>query len=166
MSSDFSGVESTVSGGILRITFDRPARMNAVTAETLDAVTDTFDKHASNPAVGAIVLTGAGRAFCTGADLSPDPEDANPFSAVIIDAANRAVATILDFSRPVIAAVNGPAAGVGVSLALACDLDDRRRVELFPARVHQGGTDAGRWCHRTRRRIDRPCACTEDVPIG
>jgi len=121
MSSDIPGVDTTVDDGVLRVTLDRPARMNAVTTETLDAVSDAFDKHAGDAEVRAAVLTGAGRAFCTGADLGGETTSGPP-SAATIDAANRTAATIRAFPRPVIGAVNGPAAGVGVSLALACDL--------------------------------------------
>ena len=121
MSSDIPGVDTTVDDGVLRVTLDRPARMNAVTTETLDAVADAFDKYAGDAEVRAAVLTGAGRAFCTGADLGGENVSGPPSSATI-DAANRTAATIRAFPRPVIGAVNGPAAGVGVSLALACDL--------------------------------------------
>ncbi|MGW0025615.1 enoyl-CoA hydratase [Rhodococcus sp. NPDC003383] len=121
MSTDIPGVDSLVDDGVLRVTINRPARMNAVTAETVEAVADAFEKHADDASVRVAVLTGAGRAFCTGADLS-GRDLTGPPSPAIIDAANRAVAAIRAFPRPVIGAVNGPAAGVGVSLALACDL--------------------------------------------
>ncbi|MCK8671109.1 enoyl-CoA hydratase [Rhodococcus sp. HM1] len=121
MSTDIPGVDSLVDDGVLRVTINRPARMNAVTTETVEAVADAFEKHADDASVRVAVLTGAGRAFCTGADLS-GRDLTGPPSPAIIDAANRAVAAIRAFPRPVIGAVNGPAAGVGVSLALACDL--------------------------------------------
>ncbi|MBC2641302.1 MULTISPECIES: enoyl-CoA hydratase [unclassified Rhodococcus (in: high G+C Gram-positive bacteria)] len=121
MSSDIPGVDTTVDDGVLRVTLNRPARMNAVTTETLDAVADSFDKYAGDAAVRVAILTGTGRAFCTGADLGGENISGPPDSATI-DAANRTAAAIRAFPRPVIGAVNGPAAGVGVSLALACDL--------------------------------------------
>ncbi|WP_231609938.1 enoyl-CoA hydratase-related protein, partial [Rhodococcus sp. CX] len=121
MSTDIPGVDSLVDDGVLRVTINRPARMNAVTTETVEAVADAFEKHADDASVRVAVLTGADRAFCTGADLS-GRDLTGPPSPAIIDAANRAVAAIRAFPRPVIGAVNGPAAGVGVSLALACDL--------------------------------------------
>lgn len=108
--------------GILRVTIDRQSRMNAVTTDTLDAIADAFETHAEDASVRAAVLTGAGRAFCTGADLSTVSGPSAPPSVGTIDAANRTAAAIRAFPRPVIGAVNGPAAGVGVSLALACDL--------------------------------------------
>ncbi|MFC9557165.1 enoyl-CoA hydratase [Rhodococcus sp. NPDC056960] len=121
MSSDLPGVDTTVDDGVLRVTLNRPTRMNAVTTETLDAVADSFDKYAGDAAVRVAILTGTGRAFCTGADLGGENISGPPDSATI-DAANRTAAAIRAFPRPVIGAVNGPAAGVGVSLALACDL--------------------------------------------
>ena len=121
MSSDIPGVHTTVDNGVLRVTIDRPSRMNAVTTESLDAIADAFGKHAGDAEARVAILTGAGRAFCTGADLGGLDTSAPPSSATI-DAANRAAAAIRAFPRPVIGAVNGPAAGVGVSLALACDL--------------------------------------------
>lgn len=121
MTSTDPAVHAAVRDGALHITLDRPATMNAVTASMLGAVADTLETHADSAAVRAAVLSGGGRAFCTGAELDtaaltdpPRPET--------IDAANRAVAAIRAFPHPVVGAVDGPAAGVGVSLALACDL--------------------------------------------
>ncbi|GAB2631130.1 enoyl-CoA hydratase [Prescottella soli] len=115
------GVVSIVEDGVLRVTIDRPTSMNAVRVETLDAVADAFEDHSVDPEVRVAVLSGAGRAFCTGADLAGLDLYAAP-SAATIDAANRVADKIRSFPRPVIGAVRGPAAGVGVSLALACDL--------------------------------------------
>lgn len=105
--------------GVLRVTINRPQRLNAVTVGTLIALREAFAAHAARPDVRGAVLTGAGRAFCTGADLSGD--GTTPGAATLA-AANAAVAAIRDFPVPVIAALGGPAAGVGVSLALAADL--------------------------------------------
>ncbi|WP_024796968.1 enoyl-CoA hydratase [Tomitella biformata] len=120
--ADTAGVDTVVDAGILRVTINRPARMNSVTTASLNAIAEAFEAHAGAPGARAAVLTGAGRAFCTGADLSTVDDLSGPPSSATIDAANRAVAAIRSFPRPVICAVNGPAAGVGVSLALAGDL--------------------------------------------
>ncbi|SDC52635.1 enoyl-CoA hydratase [Rhodococcus tukisamuensis] len=122
MSTDTNDVLVGLADGVLRITVNRPARMNSVTTETLDAAADALDKHAGDRAVRAVVLTGAGRAFCTGADLSTVGDLSGPPDPSTVDAANRLVAALRAFPRPVVAAVNGPAAGVGVSLALGADL--------------------------------------------
>jgi enoyl-CoA hydratase len=117
------GVDVTVEAGVLRVTLNRPARMNALTYASLEAIAEAFESHADDPAVRAAVLTGTGRAFCTGADLSAtEKSEDRPADTRTIDAANRAVAAIRAFPRVVVGVVNGPAAGVGVSLALICDL--------------------------------------------
>ncbi len=121
MTTDLPGVETTLVDGVLTVRIDRAERMNAVTVETLDRMADTFEKYASDPSARVAVLTGTGRAFCTGADLTTVGELSGPPSPDMIDAANRTVAAIRAFPRPVIGAVNGPAAGAGASLALACD---------------------------------------------
>ncbi|MGW0040930.1 enoyl-CoA hydratase [Rhodococcus sp. NPDC003348] len=122
MSTDTPDVLVDLTDGVLRITINRPSRMNAVATETLAAAADALEKHAGDRAVRVVVLTGAGRAFCTGADLSTIDDLTGPPDSATIDAANRLVAALRAFPRPVVAAVNGPAAGVGVSLALGADL--------------------------------------------
>lgn len=121
MTDDLPGVDTTLDNGVLRVTINRPARMNAVKTETLDAIADAFEKYAGDSTVRVAVLSGTGRAFCSGADIAGRDLTAPP-TADTIDAANRTTAAIRAFPRPVIGAVNGAAAGVGVSLALACDL--------------------------------------------
>lgn len=114
-------VYASRNGGVLRIVVNRPARMNALTTETLERLATIFVEHAQSSDVRVAVLEGEGKAFCTGADLA-DVTLSGPPSADTIDAANALVQTIREFPFPVVAAVRGPAAGVGVSLALACDL--------------------------------------------
>lgn len=114
-------VQTSFANGILRVIINRPHRLNAVTTETLQCLTETFAEYAADPDVRVAVLAGAGRAFCTGADLA-GLEAGDPPSPATIDAANDLAAAIRTFPTPVISAVHGPAAGVGVSLALACDL--------------------------------------------
>ena len=102
MPADLPGVVTTLDAGLLRVTtLDPPARMNAVRIETLDAVTDAFEWCAGDSAVRAAVLTGAGGAFCTGADQSTTTTNDRPTAATIdaatIDAANRTVAVIRAF---------------------------------------------------------------------
>ncbi|UYP19158.1 enoyl-CoA hydratase [Rhodococcus sp. Z13] len=130
MTNDLPGVDSVVDDGVLRVTLNRPSKMNAVKTETLEAVSEAFEKHANDPAVRVAVLTGAGRAFCSGADIAGRDLTAPP-TAETIDAANRVAAAIRAFPRPVVGAVNGAAAGVGVSLALACDLTVAKESGYF-----------------------------------
>ena len=101
------------TGAILRLTLNRPDKFNALTADLIHAVADQIDQTSAR----VVVLTGNGKAFCSGADVSGDKP-----SMDTLHAANRLTLTILDSPKPVVAAVNGIAAGVGVSFALACDL--------------------------------------------
>lgn len=160
MSDDIPGVDTLVDDGVLRVTINRPARMNAVTTETLEAIAEAFEKHAGDASVRVAVLTGSGRAFCTGADLSTVDSVDGP-SPATIDAANRTVAAIRTFPRPVIGAVNGPAAG-SASAGAVLRSDGRGRIDLLPARVHQDRADAGRRRVRAGRRVDRTGPCAED----
>ena len=114
-------------GAVTTIVLDRPDAMNAVNAELatelLKAVQDTAD----DDAVRAVVLTGAGRAFCSGADLKGGGitlgDDGLPDLGKGLRAgAHPIIETIRTMPKPVVAAVNGPAVGIGLSFAIACDL--------------------------------------------
>lgn len=116
-----TGFRSEITDGVLRLTFDRPKRMNAIDLPTMTAFAAAVHDGGADPAVRTIVITGSGRAFCTGADLAAaavNPADPK----VVMDAATSLIRAITSAPVPVIAAVNGPAAGVGVSIALAADL--------------------------------------------
>lgn len=115
------GLRSELADGILRLTINRPRRMNALDLVTMDALGEAVIAAGADERVRTIVLTGEGTAFCTGADLAAagaNPADPN----VVMDTANSLIRAIVDSPVPVIAAVNGPAAGVGVSIAVAADL--------------------------------------------
>lgn len=115
------GLRSELADGILRLTFSRPKRMNAIDLPTMRALSDAITAAGTDTRVRTIVITGEGRAFCTGADLvagAANPQD----PTVVMDATSVLMRAITEVSVPVIAAVNGPAAGVGVSIALVADL--------------------------------------------
>jgi enoyl-CoA hydratase/carnithine racemase len=105
-------------GGVLRITFDRPERLNSVTAEILHAAAEAVE-NADGTGARVIVVSGSGRAFSSGADVGPD---GSPPGLDTLDAANRLVRAIVTSPVVVLAAVNGIAAGVGCSIAVAADL--------------------------------------------
>lgn len=112
--------------GVATITINRPERMNAVDHATLVALAETVTEVGQDAATRVVVLAGEGGAFTTGADLRAARESAASGDTVApevtMDAATDLVYAVLRAPVPVIAAVTGPAAGVGVSLALAADM--------------------------------------------
>ena len=115
---------STDEVGVATISINRPDRMNALDSPTVTALIDLINQHSADPATRVILLAGEGGAFTTGADLQAMKEagvDA-PSPDETMDNAAALVRAVLTAPVPVIAAVNGPAAGVGVSLALASDM--------------------------------------------
>ena len=117
-----TGLDVTLSGGVLSVTIDRPDSLNSVTKPVLAGIADAMKQAASDPRVKVVRLGGAGRGFCSGAGMSADDVAGGGPGSEIIAEANRAIRAITALPRPVVAVVQGPAAGVGVSLALACDL--------------------------------------------
>jgi enoyl-CoA hydratase len=107
-------------GPVLRITLNRPHVLNAVTEGVLNDLADLVTETGEDPDVRVVVLAGAGRAFSAGADLTVTSKISSP--AATIHAANRVTRALLGIPQPVVAAVHGPAAGVGCSIALAADL--------------------------------------------
>jgi 2-(1,2-epoxy-1,2-dihydrophenyl)acetyl-CoA isomerase len=115
------------SGGIGRITLNRPETLNAWTAEFGAELNEAVNRDAADPSVRAVLITGAGRGFSSGADLKagfePHPEDGMPnVSQTLHEIYHPIIVGIRELEKPVVAAVNGPAVGIGLSLALACDL--------------------------------------------
>jgi 2-(1,2-epoxy-1,2-dihydrophenyl)acetyl-CoA isomerase len=109
--------------GIATVTLDRPDALNALTIPVKQALIAAFASLAADRAVRAIILTGAGRAFCAGQDLRERLEpDAPSLDVELRDRYNPLVRAIRAAPQPVIAAVNGVAAGAGASIAFACDL--------------------------------------------
>lgn len=118
-STSSAKLTATRDGRVLRVTLTNPERLNAIDYATMTALGDVFSGAADDPEVRVIVVTGEGKAFCTGADLSAvggiGPEE-------VMDCASRMVTSVAQTPVPVIARINGPVAGVGVGLALAADL--------------------------------------------
>ncbi|WP_145876225.1 enoyl-CoA hydratase/isomerase family protein [Streptomyces sp. BK340] len=135
---------------VAHITLDRPEALNALTPAMRDRLIGLLEEASADPGVRAVVLTGTGRGFCAGADLRGGSGGAGPripgdVSRVLRLGAQRLVSAVLDCEKPVIAAVNGTAAGLGAHLALACDLvlaaESARFIEVFVRRglVPDGG---------------------------
>lgn len=129
--------------GVLTLTLNRPAAMNALSRELRGALVDAFRRLAADDAVGVVVLTGAGRAFCAGLDLKElGGEGGAPVAVGDAVASGDLIETIAACDRPVIGAINGVAVTGGFELALACDVliastearfaDTHARVGIMP----------------------------------
>lgn len=114
-------VLSEAAEGVATITLNRPDRLNAWTPELGARFFEALDRAAGDPDVRAIVVTGAGRGFCAGADIQY-LEDVGGGDAVVGGDPSHHPAHILEVPKPVVAAVNGACAGLGLVLALACDV--------------------------------------------
>jgi 2-(1,2-epoxy-1,2-dihydrophenyl)acetyl-CoA isomerase len=114
-------VETSRDGAVLTITLNRPDVLNAFTAEMHRQLVGAF-KEARQPEVRAVVVTGAGRGFCVGQDLNEFGEAARDITGRLRRHYHPTVLAVRELEKPVLAAVNGPAAGAGLSFACACDL--------------------------------------------
>ena len=114
-----------VEGGIARITLNRPDRLNAIDESLIEGMHTALDRCAADERLRAVVLTGAGRGFCAGADLKVAVDLAHRTSADLYRGQQRLAdlsVRLHELAVPVVAAVNGPAVGGGFALAAACDL--------------------------------------------
>jgi len=114
-------VETQSDGGVMTITLNRPEVLNAFDSAMHEAFRTALEE-AQEPEVRAVVLTGAGRGFCVGQDLNEFKEAAGDIGERLRSTYNPNVLALRGLEKPVIAAVNGAAAGAGLSLACACDL--------------------------------------------
>jgi len=143
-----------IKDGVAVLTLNRPDRLNAMSGEMLDAMLEALPRLADDPAVGAIVLTGAGRGFCAGGDVKAMAEG-REFGGTTLEEKAQALRARMEVSRwlhelpkPTIAMVRGAAAGAGLSLALACDLrvaSENARFATAFARVGYSGDFGGSW---------------------
>jgi 2-(1,2-epoxy-1,2-dihydrophenyl)acetyl-CoA isomerase len=146
-----STVRYDVDAGVATITLDRPEALNALTVEMKLALRAAVERAAGDDAVRAVVLTGAGRGFCVGQDLR---EHADGLAAgdtklnTVSEHYNPIVTALTSLPKPVVAAVNGMAAGAGASLAFACDFRlaaDNAAFLMAFARVGLGPDTGASW---------------------
>jgi 2-(1,2-epoxy-1,2-dihydrophenyl)acetyl-CoA isomerase len=142
----------TIKDGVAVLTMNRPDRLNAMSGPMLDAMLEALQRLAEDGAVGAVVLTGAGRGFCAGGDVKAMAEGTE-LGGTTMEEKAQALRSRMETSRllhempkPTIAMVRGAAAGAGLSLALACDLrvaSDNARFGTAFARVGYSGDFGG-----------------------
>jgi 2-(1,2-epoxy-1,2-dihydrophenyl)acetyl-CoA isomerase len=146
---DLGDLTLDVTDGIARMTLNRPQAANAITATQRNQIIDWLEAANGDPAVRCIVLGATGRHFCTGADLRQEGPPVEKPAGVpdkmvgdvrrtMLRGAIRLISTILDCEKPVIAVVQGTAAGIGCHIAFACDLviasEDAKFIEVFARR--------------------------------
>jgi enoyl-CoA hydratase/carnithine racemase len=126
---DFEDIRYEVSDHILTITLHRPDRLNAFTPTMARELIAAFERADADDDVRAVVVTGAGRGFCAGADLGGGGatfdwrgREAEGEDGVVRDGGGRVALRIFDCTKPVIAAINGPAVGVGITMTLPMDI--------------------------------------------
>jgi enoyl-CoA hydratase/carnithine racemase len=140
---EFQEIRYEIADRVLTITLDRPDRLNAFTQTMGRELIEAFDRADQDDDVRAIIVTGAGRGFCAGADLAAggstfDWRDRQGAEEVPRDGGGQVALRIFDSTKPVIAAINGPAVGVGITMTLPMDVrlaaDDARMGFVFSRR--------------------------------
>ena len=115
-----------LEGGVLTLTLNRPERLNALNAALIEALSAGIERAGTDSECRAVLITGAGRGFCAGADLANRafaPGDVRPdLGQALEKGLNPIIRRIRNLPKPVVCAVNGPAAGAGANIALACDI--------------------------------------------
>lgn len=122
----YENINVEFDAGLVTITLNRPEKLNAFAGHMRRDLAEALEHASSDPAARVVVITGAGRAFSTGADVKymqdlMEREEAEEFKR-LLGAGRRVLTTIRQMVKPVVAAVNGPAYGAGFNLALACDI--------------------------------------------
>lgn len=153
-----------LDGAIATITLNRPAARNALTEETKDGLLEALTRCGADSSVRAVILTGAGQAFCAGQDLREHAEALQAGGGLgdtVRRHYNPIISAIMTMPKPVVAALPGTAAGAGASLAFACDFRIAARRASFMmafARVGLGADSGASW---TLQRLAGPAAAAE-----
>jgi enoyl-CoA hydratase/carnithine racemase len=125
--SDYEQIRYQLGDGLLTITLDRPDRLNAFTATMMTELVDALDRADADDDVRVVLVTGAGRAFCAGADIGGggstfDKHGGDPVRAPLRDGGGRVSLRIYECTKPVIGVINGAAVGVGLTMTLPMDI--------------------------------------------
>jgi len=159
-------VRSEIVDGVGVVTLDAPERRNAFDLAMCDEVAALLDGLEADPGVGALVVTGAGSAFCAGADLSHLAGEHGGDTGDGLLAIYEGFLRVARSPLPTIAAVNGPAVGAGLNLALACDLRLAGRSARFDTRFLQLGIHPGGGHTWMLQRLVGPQAAAATVLFG
>jgi enoyl-CoA hydratase/carnithine racemase len=157
VSASYETLDWSVEDGVLTLTLDRPDQLNAFTVTMAEELVAAFERASADDEVGAVVVTGRGRAFCAGMDLSVegnvfgldesleptladlhDRLDDPEIVAGVRDTGGRVALAIYACTKPVIAAINGPAVGIGATMTLPMDVrlaSDRARIGFVFGRL-------------------------------
>lgn len=131
----YNTILSEKTGSVLKIILNRPDVYNAFNTEMLGELLEAFKNAASDDDVRCVILTGAGKAFCSGQDLKDFNDKKLTFKEALEQRYNPLIKSIAYLNKPVICAINGVAAGAGISLALACDyriaVENATLIEVF-----------------------------------
>jgi 2-(1,2-epoxy-1,2-dihydrophenyl)acetyl-CoA isomerase len=158
-----------VTDAVATITLDRPEAMNSLTAEVKAGLLESLRRAADDPEVRAVLLTGSGRAFCAGQDLrehAANLEAGRGLAGTVREHYNPIVELIATMGKPVVAAVNGVAAGAGAALAFACDLrvaSEKARFALAFAGIGLAPDSGASW---TLQRLVGPGRAAELMLLG
>lgn len=113
---------STTPGGVMYLTLNRPKSLNAINGEMRNALYSSLVEAEAQPSVRCVVISGNGRAFCSGGDVKEMGDGKALTSVRNLSRSKQVIESIVNMSKPVIAGINGVAVGAGLNLALACDL--------------------------------------------
>ncbi|MEV0591547.1 enoyl-CoA hydratase-related protein [Nonomuraea cavernae] len=158
-----------VTDAVATVTLDRPDAMNSLTSEVKTALLEAMRRAAGDPEVRAVLLTGSGRAFCAGQDLrehAANLEAGRGLANTVREQYNPIVELITTMDKPVVAAVNGVAAGAGAALAFACDLrvaSDKAKFAMAFTGIGLAPDSGASW---TLRRLVGPGRAAELLLLG
>ena len=159
-------VRTDVHDGVATVALADPERRNALTLPMVTEIVDTFDELEADPAVGAVVVTGDGAAFCAGADLSHLSSSSGGGAEEGLRSIYEGFLRIGRSTLPTVAAVNGAAVGAGMNLALVCDVRLAGHRARFDTRFLQLGLHPGGGHTWMFRRVAGPQAVAATVLFG